>query len=75
MLAKAVVVTDDSTLYLRREFTDGRELVMFRRQGSFGTLPERVFDLFGHLERHRRLQIVDMLRRETVIRGKAVRSI
>lgn len=49
MLAKAVVVTDDST-YLRREFTDGRELVMFRRQ-ELGTLPERVFDLFGHLER------------------------
>ena len=48
MLAKAVVVTDDST-YLRREFTDGRELVMFRRQ-ELGTLPERVFDLFGHLE-------------------------
>ena len=46
MLAKAVVVTDDST-YLRREFTDGRELVMFRRQ-ELGTLPERVFDLFGH---------------------------
>mgnify|MGYP000801605455 FL=1 len=43
------VVTDDST-YLRREFTDGRELVMFRRQ-ELGTLPERVFDLFGHLER------------------------
>ena len=49
MLAKAVVVTDDST-YLRREFTDGRELVMFRRQ-ELGTLPERVFDLFGHLDR------------------------
>ena len=73
MLAKAVVVTDDST-YLRREFTDGRELVMFRRQ-ELGTLPERCLICLDIWSGHRRLQIVDMLRRETVIRGKAVRSI
>lgn len=47
MLAKAVVVTDDST-YLQREFTDGRELVMFSRK-QLELLPERVFELFGHL--------------------------
>lgn len=48
MLAGAAVVTDDST-YLRREFTDGRELVMFGLE-DLGTLPERVFDLFGHMD-------------------------
>lgn len=48
MLAKAAVVTDDST-YLRREFTDGRELSMFSLKEP-GTLPERVFELFGHLD-------------------------
>ncbi len=47
MLAGAAVVTDDST-YMRREFTDGRELVMFSLQ-DLATLPERVFDLFGHI--------------------------
>lgn len=49
MLAGAAVVTDDST-YLRRECTDGKELVMFRRDGIL-SLPERVCDLFGHMER------------------------
>ncbi len=48
MLAGAAVVTDDST-YLRREFTDGKELVMFSRK-ELATLPERVFDLFGHMQ-------------------------
>lgn len=48
MLAKAVVVTDDST-YLRREFTDGKELVMFSLE-ELGAMPERVFDLFGHMD-------------------------
>ena len=48
MLAGAAVVTDDST-YLRREFTDGKELVMFSRN-EIRTLPERVFDLFGHMQ-------------------------
>lgn len=48
MLAGAAVVTDDSS-YLRREFTDGKELVMFGLE-ELGTLPERVFDLFGHME-------------------------
>lgn len=48
MLAGAAVVTDDST-YLRREFTDGKELVMFSLP-ELGTLPERVFDLFGHMQ-------------------------
>ena len=48
MLAGAAVVTDDST-YLRREFTDGRELFMFSLK-ELGTLPERVFSLFGHLD-------------------------
>ncbi len=47
MLAGAAVVTDDST-YLRREFTDGKELVMFSLK-ELQTLPERVFDLFGHV--------------------------
>ncbi len=47
MLAKAAVVTDDST-YLRREFTDGKELVMFSRK-ELGTLRERVCGLFGNL--------------------------
>ena len=48
MLADSVVVTDDST-YLRRECTDGKELVMFRREDIL-TLPERVCDLFGHMQ-------------------------
>ena len=47
MLAGAAVVTDDST-YLRRTFTDGKELVMFSLK-ELQTLPERVFDLFGHI--------------------------
>lgn len=47
MLAGAAVVTDDSA-YLRHEFTDGKELVMFALP-EIGTLPERVFHLFGHL--------------------------
>lgn len=46
MLAKAAVVTDDSA-YLREEFTDGKELVMFSLT-DMAALPERVFDLFGH---------------------------
>ena len=46
LLAGAAVVTDDST-YLRRTFTDGKELVMFSLK-ELQTLPERVFDLFGH---------------------------
>ena len=49
MLAGAVVATDDST-YMNRTFTDGKELVMFKRT-ELGTLPERVCDLFGHLSR------------------------
>ena len=49
MLAGAAVVTDDST-YLRREFSDGKELVMFDLE-DLGTLPERVFELFGHIDR------------------------
>lgn len=49
MLAKAAVVTDDST-YLQREVKDGKELVMFKRT-ELAMLPERVFDLFGHMER------------------------
>ena len=49
MLAGAVVATDDST-YLQREFTDGKELLMFKRT-ELATLPERVCDLFGHMER------------------------
>lgn len=47
MLAGAAVVTDDSS-YLRREFTDQKELVMFSLK-EISTLPERVFDLFGHI--------------------------
>ena len=47
MLAGAAVVTDDST-YMRREFTDGKELVMFSLS-ELATLPERVFELFGHV--------------------------
>jgi len=49
MLAGAAVVTDDST-YLQRECTDGKELVMFKRDEIL-LLPEKVFDLFGHIER------------------------
>lgn len=47
MLAGAAVVTDDS-VYMRREFTDGKELVMFSLH-DLASLPERVFDLFGHI--------------------------
>lgn len=49
MLAGAAVVTDDST-YMQREFTDGKELVMFSLK-ELATLPERVFNLFGHMDR------------------------
>lgn len=49
MLAGAAVVTDDST-YLRHECTDGKELVMFRRS-EIAALPDKVCDLFGHMER------------------------
>lgn len=49
MLAGAVVATDDST-YLQREFTDGKELIMFKRT-EIATLPERVCEMFGHMER------------------------
>lgn len=49
MLAGAAVVTDDSS-YLKREFTDGKELCMFSLRELFA-LPDRVCDLFGHLER------------------------
>jgi spore maturation protein CgeB len=49
MLAGAAVVTDEST-YLRREFTDGKELVMFSLR-EIAALPDRVFGLFGHLGR------------------------
>lgn len=48
MLAGAAVVTDDST-YMKSEFRDGEELVMFSLK-ELGTLPERVFSLFGHLD-------------------------
>ncbi len=48
MLAGAAVVTDDST-YLRHECTDGKELIMFKRS-EVATLPDRVCDLFGHME-------------------------
>ena len=48
MLAGAAVVTDDST-YLRHECTDGKELVMFKRN-EVATIPDRVCDLFGHME-------------------------
>lgn len=47
MLAGATVVTDDSA-YMRREFIDGKELVMFSLH-DLASLPERVFDLFGHI--------------------------
>lgn len=53
MLAGAAVVTDDST-YLRREFRDGEELMMFSLK-ELGTLPERVFALFGHMEEAQRM--------------------
>ena len=53
MLAGAAVVTDDST-YMKREFTDGKELVMFSLK-ELGTLPERVFDLFGHMDKMQEL--------------------
>ncbi|MDD6056917.1 MAG: glycosyltransferase [Clostridiales bacterium] len=49
MLAGAAVVTDASS-YLKREFADGRELLMFELD-DIRTLPERVFDLFGHLDK------------------------
>lgn len=49
MLANAAVVTDNST-YLKQEFTDGRELCMFSLR-EISTLPERIFDLFGHMEK------------------------
>ena len=49
MLAGAAVVTDESS-YLKREFTDGREIFMFALE-EIGSLPERVFELFGHLDR------------------------
>lgn len=48
MLSGAAVVTDDSA-YLRHECTDGKELVMFKRS-EIATLPDRVCDLFGHME-------------------------
>lgn len=53
MLAGAAVVTDDSS-YMRQEFTDGKELVMFSRK-ELGSLPERVSELFGHMERTQEL--------------------
>lgn len=49
MLAGAAVVTDDST-YLQRECTDGKELVMFKRN-DLATLPERICELFGNMDR------------------------
>ena len=49
MLAGAAVVTDDST-YLCHECTDGKEMVMFKRS-EIVMLPDRVSDLFGHIER------------------------
>lgn len=48
MLAGAVVATDDST-YMNRMFTDGKELIMFKRK-ELASLPERICNLFGHLE-------------------------
>ena len=48
MLAGAAVVTDDSE-YLLREFRDGGELTMFSLN-EIGSLPERVFGLFGNME-------------------------
>lgn len=47
MLAGAAVVTDDSE-YLLREFRDGGELAMFSLR-EIGSLPERVFGLFGNM--------------------------
>lgn len=47
MLSGAAVVTDDSE-YLLREFRDGGELVMFSLR-EIGSLPERVFGLFGNM--------------------------
>jgi spore maturation protein CgeB len=49
MLSRATVVTDDSE-YIRREFADGRELSLFELRDIAG-LPEKVFDLFGHISR------------------------
>ena len=49
MLAGAGVVTDDSS-YLKRECTDGKELVMFKRT-EIAALPERIYDLFGHIDK------------------------
>ena len=49
MLAGAGVVTDDSS-YLRRECGDGKELVLFKRD-EIAMLPERIFDLFGHMDK------------------------
>lgn len=49
MLAGSAVVTDDST-YLRQECADEKELIMVKRS-EIMTLPERVFTLFGHMER------------------------
>lgn len=72
MLAGAAVVTDDST-YLRREFTDGKELVMFSRN-EIRTLPDRVFDLFGHMQSTQKWQTVDIRQQKNIIRGKAERS-
>lgn len=48
MLAGAAVVTDESA-YMRSEFRDGEELVMFSLK-ELGMLPERVFSLFGHMD-------------------------
>ena len=53
MLAGAAVVTDDST-YLRHECTDGKELVLFKRSEVM-LLPDKVCDLFGHMERTQEL--------------------
>lgn len=53
MLARAAVLTDGST-YLRREFADGRELSMFSVK-DLGSLPERVFGLFGHMDEAQRM--------------------
>ncbi len=53
MLARAAVVTDDS-VYLREEFADGKELSMFSLR-ELGSLPERVFALFGHLDEAQRM--------------------
>ena len=53
MLAGAVVVTDDSE-YLRQEFRDGRELVMFSLN-DMQELPKRVFEIFGDLNKAQEL--------------------